>query len=58
MMAPFDPDPEIVGKLEEFKFFIFFLKSNNFFEALISVIFLLLKFFLIQNKNFVNATPS
>ena len=46
MMAPFDPDPEIVGKLEDLNFLFFFLKSNNFFEALISVIFLLLKFFL------------
>ena len=58
MIAPLGPVPDIVGKLKNLNFLFFFLNSNNFCEALISVIFFLLKFFLSQNKYLVKATPS
>ena len=58
MIAPLGPVPEIVGKLKNLKFLFFFLNFNNFSEALISVILILLKFFLSQNKYFVKAAPS
>jgi hypothetical protein len=58
MIAPLGPVPDIVGKLKNLNFLFFFLKLNNFCDALISVIFFLSKFFFIQNKYFVKATPS
>ena len=41
MIAPFGPEPEIVGKLRDLKFLLAFLYSNNFSWAFISVIFFL-----------------
>ena len=49
MIAPFGPEPDIVGKLENLNLVFFFLNLNNFCAALISVIFFLVKFFLSQN---------
>ena len=55
MIALLGPEPEIVLKLGNLYFGFFFLKFSNFSCADNSVIFVFLKFFLSQNKNFVRA---
>ena len=45
MIAPLGPVPDIVGKLKNLNFLFFFLNFNNFFDAVISVIFFFVKVF-------------